>query len=187
MRAGPDGIPVRDLYLHVFMPVLRETGRLWQTRKISVAQEHYVTGATQMFIALLYPAMLSVSRRGKRRGKTVVAACVSGELHEVGIRMVADFFEMDGWDTDFIGANTPSQSFVATVKDQRADLVAISSTMSFHLLMVHELVMALRSDPETSKTRIVVGGYPFNIMPDLWKRVGADAYAGSADEAVAAG
>jgi methanogenic corrinoid protein MtbC1 len=31
----------------------------------------------------------------------------------------------------------------------------------------------------------MVGGYPFNIAPDLWKTVGADAFARDAMEAVA--
>jgi methanogenic corrinoid protein MtbC1 len=31
----------------------------------------------------------------------------------------------------------------------------------------------------------MVGGYPFNIEPELWKRIGADAYAADASEAIA--
>lgn len=178
------GVPIRDIYLHIFQPVLRETGRLWQTQVASVAQEHYITGATQLFIALLYEKMLSESRKQKRKGRSLVAACVSDELHEVGIRMVADFFEMDGWDTTYIGANTPASSIVQMIRNNHADAVAISSTMSFHIPRVYELVQAIRADPATAGTRIVIGGYPFNIVPDLWKRVGADGGAQSAEEAV---
>jgi methanogenic corrinoid protein MtbC1 len=31
----------------------------------------------------------------------------------------------------------------------------------------------------------MVGGYPFNIAPNLWKEIGADAFSKSALEAVA--
>jgi methanogenic corrinoid protein MtbC1 len=34
--------------------------------------------------------------------------------------------------------------------------------------------------------KIIVGGFPFGIMPDLWKQVGADAVAAGAEDAIAA-
>jgi len=178
------GVPIRDLYLNIFQPVLRETGRLWQTHQASVAQEHYITGATQLIIALLYEQLMNERRRQERKGRSLVATCVSDELHEVGIRMVADFFEMDGWDTAYIGANTPTNSVVTMAKERQADAIAISSTMSFHVPRVYDLIQAIRADPVTAGACVVIGGYPFNIVPDLWKRVGADCCAHSADEAV---
>ncbi len=49
------GMPVMDIYLLVFQPTLREVGRLWHTNKITVADEHFVTAATQAIMAQLYP------------------------------------------------------------------------------------------------------------------------------------
>ena len=48
----------------------------------------------------------------------MVATCIGGELHEIGIRMVADFFEMEGWDTYYLGANTPADAVVAELSAQ---------------------------------------------------------------------
>jgi methanogenic corrinoid protein MtbC1 len=58
--------------------------------------------------------------------------------------------------------------------------------MAFHLPVVHYLVRSLRADPKIKDVKIIVGGYPFNIVPDLWKQVGADAFAGNAEDAVTA-
>lgn len=178
------GVPVRDLYRHIFQPALQETGRLWQVRKVSVAQEHYITDTTRLFIALLYNRMREESRKQKRKGRSLVATSVSGEFHDIGIRMVADFFEMDGWDTLYTGANTPAPSVVAMIRDHHADVIAISATMPFHISRAYELVRAIRADPDTARTHIIAGGYPFSLMPNLWKCIGADAGAASADEAV---
>jgi methanogenic corrinoid protein MtbC1 len=180
------GVRVRDIYLNILEPALREVGRLWQMQKVSISEEHYVTGATQLILAQLHMPFMAESRNVKRRGKTLVAACVSEELHEVGMRMVADFFEMDGWDTYYIGANTPAPGLIATVKARKAAVVALSSTMSYHLPRVDYLIRSLRGDPDTRQVKIIIGGYPFNIVPDLWQKVGANAYAGSAEDAVAA-
>jgi methanogenic corrinoid protein MtbC1 len=178
------GVPVHDLYRALFQPVLQETGRLWQIQQVSVAQEHYITEVTRLFIALLHERMKKESRIQKRKGRLLVATCVSDELHDVGIRMVANFFEMDGWDTLYTGANTPAPSIVAMIQDRHADAIAISTTMPFHIPRVYELIRAIRANPGTAGTRIIVGGYPFNLVPGLWKCVGADAGAVSADEAV---
>ena len=184
MELVKSGVPVKEVYLQVFRPVLYETGRLWQQQQISVAKEHYVTASTQQILAQFYLRFIAGNKNVVKRGRTLVAACVSGELHEIGIRMVADFFEMDGWDTYYIGANTPSRSIIQTVKERKATVVAISSTMPFHIPEVYSLIRALRESPDTREVKIIIGGYPFNIVPDLWKKVGADAYAGRADEAV---
>ncbi len=180
------GTPVKDLYLHVFQPVLQETGRLWQLQQVSIAQEHFVTASVETLMARLHDRFLPSGVTGKdRRGTTVVAAGVGADLHGVGIRMVADFFEMDGWDTFCTGANTPSQSILEAARDRKADVIALSATMPYHLPDVQYLIRSLRADRGTAGATIIVGGYPFRIVPELWKQIGADACAGTAEEAVA--
>jgi methanogenic corrinoid protein MtbC1 len=183
-HAVSSGAPVRDIYLHVFQPVLWETGRFWQIGEAGIAQEHYVTASILLFISRLHDRIHPAGSTAGGRGKTLVAGCVSDELHDVGIRMVADFFEMDGWNTYYTGGNIPAQSLLEAVRDQHADVVALSSTMAFHLPVVHYLVRSLRADPKTRDVKIIVGGYPFNLVPDLWKQIGADACAGNAVDAV---
>lgn len=178
LHAVEQGTPVKEIYLHVFQPSQHELGRLWQTNQISVAQEHYCTAATQVIMSQLYPFIFAAAKKGPR----LVATCVGGELHEIGARMVADFFEMDGWDTYFLGANTPVTGILRDVHERRADILAVSCTMTFHLERVRELITALRASG--SPARVMVGGYPFNIAPRLWEKIGADGYAPNAQAAI---
>ncbi|MEO6874844.1 MAG: cobalamin-dependent protein [Opitutaceae bacterium] len=173
--------PVKAIYLHVFQPALYEIGRLWQTNRISVAQEHYCTAATQLIMSQLYGRIFS----HERNGRTLVATCVAGDLHEIGARMVTDFFEMEGWNTFYIGANAPTPSVVATVLDRRADVLAISATITYHVPAVEELIAAVRRSPAGASVKILVGGYPFNLAPDLWQKIGADGSAPDAQGAIA--
>jgi MerR family transcriptional regulator, light-induced transcriptional regulator len=65
-----NGVPAREIYHKVLEPVLHETGRLWQMQKISIAEEHFVTSATQLILAQLYlPSMTDLPGRtvGERR------------------------------------------------------------------------------------------------------------------------
>ncbi|MCL5780766.1 MAG: B12-binding domain-containing protein [Firmicutes bacterium] len=86
-----NGIVIKDLYLHVFQRTQYEIGRLRQSNIITVAQEHYCTAVTQLIMSQLYPYIF----RTKKNGLRMVATCVAGELHEIGIRMAADAYAKD--------------------------------------------------------------------------------------------
>ncbi|HEX2223122.1 MAG TPA: cobalamin-dependent protein [Thermoanaerobaculia bacterium] len=174
------GVSVRDIYLHVFQPAQHEVGRLWQMNRLSVAQEHYCTAATQLIMSQLYPYLFST----ERNGHAMVATCVSGDLHEIGVRMVSDFFEMEGWDTFYLGASTPTPSLLQTLAQRRADVLAVSATLTSHVRAVTELIRAVRASEAGEQVKIMVGGYPFNVAPELWKQVGADASARNAEDAI---
>ncbi|AEI39052.1 cobalamin-dependent protein [Paenibacillus mucilaginosus] len=172
--------PLADIYLHIFQPVQYEIGRLWQTGGINVAQEHYCTAATQLIMSQLYPYLFGSERKDRR----LVATCVGDEIHEVGLRMVADLFEAEGWDTYYLGANVPARSIIQTVISQQAHMVAISATMTYHVHLVKKLIEQIRASEGCRGVKIIVGGLPFNIDPQLWIQVGADGCSRNAGEAV---
>ncbi len=178
--AAERGEPVRQLYLQVFQPALREIGRLWQMNKISVAQEHFCSASTQIMMSQMLPRDSAI----EPCGGSVVVACVSGDLHDLGARMVADFFEMAGWDAYFCGANTPHTAVVQAVVERAAEVLAVSATMGYHLHVVQDLIATVRADPRCARLRVMVGGHPFNVDPVLWRTVGADGSAADADRAV---
>ena len=149
--------------------------------QISVAQEHYCTAATQLIMSQLYPYIFS----GERRSRTLVAACVAGDLHEIGARMVSDLLEMEGWNTIYLGANVPSSSIIPIIRQQEVNVLALSATMTFHVPVVERLITDIRNSQEECSAKIMVGGHPFNIAPELWRRVGADAWAPDAAQAIA--
>jgi methanogenic corrinoid protein MtbC1 len=182
LDAVDGGVAVPDIYAFVLQPAQLELGRLWQFRAITVGQEHLATGVTEATISRLHPRFAAVPRRGR----TLLSACVGGEQHSMGIRMVTDFFALDGWGTYYLGANTPRASVVALLQDTNADVLALSVTMSSNLEPLAKLIDAVRGDPKTARTPVLVGGYPFNLTHRLWQKVGADAYAPDARTALQA-
>jgi methanogenic corrinoid protein MtbC1 len=101
--------------------------------------------------------------------------------------MVADFFEVDGWDVIYLGANTPSTDIVSVVRERQADLLAVSASTLLHVRAVGELIEQVRKDERCAKTKVLVGGPPFRSVQDLWSELGADGSAISATEAVKLG
>lgn len=170
------GTDPKTIYKHLFHPFQIELGHLWHQNKISIAQEHYATAATQYIMSLMYDKILTTPKIDR----SLLATCVSGELHEMGIRMICDYLECYGWNTYFLGSNMPNHGILQMTKDKKPDVIAISCTMTYQIPKVIDLINMLRSNGLT--TSVIVGGYPFNLDPDLWKTTSADGCASSFDE-----
>jgi methanogenic corrinoid protein MtbC1 len=175
-----NGMELKELYLSVFQPAQHEIGRLWQHRLISVAQEHFASGVAQQLMSQIY---LNIIAKRSVKGVLIVT-CVNNELHEMGARMVSDFLEMDGWDAHYLGSNMPTAAVIPALKQRKAIGLFVSATMGFNVIKVRRMVEEIREDPSLVDLKIVVGGYPFNTVDDLWRSVGADLFARDAAEAV---
>jgi methanogenic corrinoid protein MtbC1 len=179
------GTGIRELYEGVFERTLKEVGRLWVEGKADVATEHFFSAATQRIMSQLYPRLAAPSR--ERKQLTCLAMSVCGEFHDIGVRMVADFFEMGGWQTFFLGANLCNEDIVKSVLDHGAHLLALSGTMFFNVEAVAKAVRAVRTVDSLQGLTVLVGGRPFNEDRELWRKVQADGHARTAAEAVELG
>lgn len=176
-----DGWTVPQVYLEILEPAQRRLGDLWQVNQISVAQEHFASAVTQLVMCQLYAIG---SAEAPRRGLRAVACAAGGELHEIGLRMVADFLDMAGWDSYQVGGNTPVAAICAAAVEREAHLVALSATMTHNVPVLAEAIAALRGDPQSATIPIIVGGTAFRSNPDLAHELGADGYAPDAASAV---
>ena len=169
---------IEKVYVDVLQQAMYELGERWERGEITVAQEHFCTAATQQIMAALHADRFE-ERPGGRR---LLAMSVGGNHHSVGVRMVADTFEIRGWSVVFVGADTPTDAAVAMVSTGEFDVIALSAALSHHVREVDALVRAVRA--AGSKVRILVGGRAFQADRELWRTVGADGYAATPSQAV---
>lgn len=175
------GLDLGTLYVGVFQPALREIGSLWQRNEITVAEEHLATAITEAAMARAYAAAFTWHAPV---GRTLVAACVDGERHEVGLRMVCDLLDLEGWDTSYLGASVPVESLVAMVNRRRPDVLALSVALTPHLTRLRITIDAVRQALGDAQPVIIAGGRPFLDRPALAARLGADLTASTATTAV---
>lgn len=98
--------------------------------------------------------------------------------------MVADLFELDGWDALYLGADTPASAVADAVREHAPHALGISANMAFNLGSVREVITAARAADQSGQLKALVGGYQFNANPTLWRATGADASAPDGREAV---
>lgn len=169
------------LYLEIVQPAMREIGRLWQENELTVAEEHLATAITQ---SAMGRAFERVYRWHESRNPSLIAACVDEERHQVGLRMLCDLLELDGWDTAYLGASVPIESLVAMVEKRQPEVVALSVTISPNLPRLRAAIEAIRRTSTTKQPYIIVGGRALGGDPELAVRLGADVTANDAGQAV---
>ena len=151
-------IDIQILYIDLFQKSLYEVGELWEYNKISVAKEHLVTAITEGLINLVYPKLFE--NETTFINKSVVISCSANEFHQIGGKMVADVFELHGWDSHFLGANTPVNNMLEYIQDEKPDLVGLSVSVFFNMTSLKTGIEAVKSN--FPNMDIFVGGQAFN-------------------------
>lgn len=177
-----DGMPYESLLQNLFYPAMVDVGARWEAGQLSVTMEHQTTAMVyRVLAALYYDQPFPESDRG--RG---LVSPVSNEFHEMGSWMLAVSLELDGWDITLLTADTPPETLVATVLEERPRFVALSVTLVGNVAEARATVASLRAalGPDDA-TPIVVGGQAFQDAPWLVQSVNADLHLESATAAVA--
>lgn len=182
LAAVDAGLPVESAYLEVLVPVQREVGRLWHAGELGIIEEHVVTFTTERLMALL----AHKAQRAPSVGKTVVCAAVTGNVHDIAVRVLADFFDIAGWRSVHLGASVPTEELAMALQYFDGDLLVLSAALSVQLPKVAEGIAAVRRI-EGRAVRIMVGGLAFDDAPEIWRKLGADGYAPDARSAVRLG
>jgi len=101
---------------------------------------------------------------------TLVIGTVAGDLHDIGKRIVALFFEGSGWNVIDLGVNVPAQRFLVAIEEHEASAVGLSALLTTSLPGMESITGEIRqAHPET---RIIIGGAP--VTPEFAQRIGAD-------------
>lgn len=154
----------------VLQSALYEIGDRWQMNQVTVAQEHLATAIAQTVMAELFSRATFSASNGL---KAVFTGTVENH-HVVGLRMVADAFELAGWEAQYLGANLPADALMAHIDHSRPALIGLSASMPQQLPAVREIVTRLKSEFASHAPTILVGGLAFNRTDGAWRDVGAE-------------
>ncbi|MFW6071858.1 MAG: cobalamin B12-binding domain-containing protein [Candidatus Bipolaricaulota bacterium] len=163
----------------VLRPAMYSIGARWQNGELSVAEEHLASSIVSRVLSVLYSR---ISTLDTTKGRAVVTA-TANEFHEIGSRIIADSLEMDGWNVDHLGVDTPIPDLIDMLKKRRPFILGLSLTIPFNLENVVETIEEVRNHPELDDMKILVGGKAFNDNPKIWDRTGTDAWCKNSTEA----
>lgn len=148
-------VDIKDLYTGLFQRGMYEVGELWERNTITVAREHLATAITESLLNLAYPSVFSVERVGKK----AIISCVANEFHQVGGKIVADTFELSGWDGIFLGANTPEEDLMQHIQEENPVFIGLSLSILSNIENLKSVIERIQADfPDID---LLVGGQAF--------------------------
>lgn len=151
---------IKSMYEDIMKPALYKVGELWEQNKISVATEHLATAISEGILNSVYSQVIPDEYSDKK----VVLACVENENHQVGIKMVADIFEMNNWESFFLGAGFPTSELIKFTNEKKPDVIAISLSVYFNYKVLVNTIQELRNSfPDLP---IIVGGQALLHLED---------------------
>ncbi len=138
VEALEDGLDVVTLYSDVLAPILN--GIYCEEDDFEcVWLEHQITSITRTLIETSYPYVLKQKRR-EDNGRHVLVVCPKDEYHELGAVIGTHFFELEGFQTTYIGANTPLETIDGALRVLKPDYLAISVSNAYHLFEVNKII-----------------------------------------------
>jgi len=120
-----------------------------------------------------------VSGDVRHKGK-VVMGTVSGDLHDIGKKIVAMFLEGSGWEVIDCGVDVSPKGFVEAVRENKPVAVGMSALLTTTMVHMEEAVRTIKS--EFPEMKVLVGGAP--VTAEFARRIGADMTSAHPQEAV---
>lgn len=163
-------------------PALVRIGELWAQGRVSVAQEHLATAIAQRILVQAFDSATFAPPNGQK----ALFACVEGNHHALGLRMVSDTFAIAGWNVAYLGADVPTGDLAQQVDAWRPHLLGLSVSMTEQIPVANDVARRVRDELGDVAPRIVVGGRPLREGSPLPVPLDVDVWTANAGSAAAA-
>ncbi|MBU0608996.1 MAG: corrinoid protein [Armatimonadetes bacterium] len=113
---------------------------------------------------------------------TVAIGTVKGDLHDIGKNLVAMMLEGGGYEVLDLEVDVAPEKFVTAVKDQGAQVIALSALLTTTMPSMKDTIEALKEAGVRDQVKVMIGGAP--VTQNYADEIGADGYAPDAASAV---
>ena len=173
------GVSVEDIIDNGLIAGMNEVGVLFKNGDMFIPEVLLSARTMHRGMDLLSPL---IKQDGSRdRGKVVVGT-VKGDLHDIGKNLVGMMFEGAGYEVIDIGVDQSPEQFVAAVRENSAQVVAMSALLTTTMPEMEKVVNAFTTENLRDTVKIMVGGAPVNDA--FSQKIGADGFAPDAGSAV---
>jgi len=143
---------VIEIYTELFQKTLYQVGKMWDQNKLSVGDEHMGTEITEELLYYCSSRITPVRQLNKK----ALVSCVNKEFHKLGARMAADVFVLNGWETYFLGASTPTKEILKYIDLKKPEIVGLSFSFYINIMKLIDVVREIKNTHPGQ--RIILGG-----------------------------
>ncbi len=158
---------------------IHAAGELWQDGKYFLPDVILAADSFKEAMNLLEPKIAAGA--SAKVGKCVIGV-VEGDMHDLGKTIVIALLTSGGLEVIDLGCDVPVATFVDKVKEHKPDLVGIGAYMSTTMLLMKDVIEALKAAGLRDGLKVMVGGVP--VTAKYAEDVGADGWGRDALEAL---
>ncbi len=176
-RALAEGYSPEDIVFKLVIPAVEAMMTLIENDPDANLAQHFMTA--QIAADVTERMLEKFSKPPEMIGRVVIGAAY-GDLHSLGKRIVSGCLKSLMVDVIDLGINVNAEKFVDAAVDEDAQVIAISA------MMVHTATgengslrvrALLKERGLEDRIKLAVGGAPYRFDPELYAKVGADAWA----------
>jgi trimethylamine corrinoid protein len=178
-RGIKEGIEPMELMKKGFIPGISQVGDKFAQGTCFLPELIQSADAMRVATEVINSAIPKGAQQ--RKGK-IVLGTVEGDIHDIGKTIVVSLLKANGFDVYDLGRDIPTDKFLEKAEEVGADIIGTSALLTTTMEGQRKLEAALKSKGLKGKYKTMVGGAP---VTQRWAdRIGADAYAEDAGEAV---
>jgi methanogenic corrinoid protein MtbC1 len=168
-------IDIVSLYTDILAPSLNNMKCNIEGGGVCIWKEHVRSSIIRTILECCYPYVIrekNITYNSTNLGKVIII-CPAEEQHEIGARMASDFFTLCGYESVFVGSNTPKNEFLKAIDFINPKYLAISVTSYYNLVAAKDTIEKIRNS-SNKKLSILIGGHDFKNNPQALKNTNAD-------------
>jgi methanogenic corrinoid protein MtbC1 len=154
LEADRGGIDSETIFLKVLTPALHVIGDHWAAGELKVHEEKAISEMCREVITELTLRHSPDSPTGP----LLIAACVQGERHEIGLRMVYGLLRQQGYRVQYLGQDVANEFLIEAVQTNAPVALLLTATLEESLTSCAALMAGLQR-LEGPPVSVLIGGW----------------------------
>lgn len=178
-RVISEGQDVIELMKEGFVAGIQDVGDLFGRGELFLPELVQAADVMKTVTDIVNEAL--PQRVSEKRG-VIVIGTVKGDVHDIGKSIVVALLKANGFTVHDLGRDVTTEAFIEKGVEINADIIGTSALLTTTMAQQKKLEEELKKAGLRNRFKTIIGGAPVTAR---WAaRIGADAYAEDAQEAV---
>jgi dimethylamine corrinoid protein len=149
------GIDINDAIINGLNEGMKIVSELYEQREYYLPEIIISADALYDALEVFKPHL---EKQKSTHKAVVVIGVVRGDIHDIGKNITKLFLEASGYKVIDCGRNVMAETFVEAIKENNAEILALSTLMSPTLESIQDLINKLKAEGLRERLRVIIGG-----------------------------
>lgn len=149
------GLDINDAIVDGLNSGMKKVSELYREKEYFLPE---IIVAADSLYAALDVFKPHINKKETQSKINVVIGVVRGDIHDIGKNLTKLFLEASGYNVIDCGRNVKNEDFINAIKENDANILALSTLMSPTLESITDLLKELKKEDLLNRVKILIGG-----------------------------